>query len=261
MWETDSLEGHWISCMASAGGGGRVTRLGGATVLTNPASSITMLNCMLLKNVRPEGLEPLLDIGRVVLAAHERPPALFLSPLSGDLPGLEARLESLGWRRVLRQAVLVRRLDHTLPEAPAITVSQTEDREGWGYLLTEAYEVPGPLGAGIRSAWAGLTGDASYYLASLEERPVGTGLTWRQGPVAGLYAGAVLPAYRRRGVERATLIRRMQEARTEGAAVVTLQTEVGSPVEHLCRNRLGFDHAYERTLWTPGMTGSPLFRA
>lgn len=253
MWDLESLEAHWLACMASAGGGGRVTRLGEAAVLSNPVSPVTMLNCMLLRNAAPERLEALLDVGRVVLAAQERPPALFLSPLSGDLPALEQRLTGLGWRQALRQTVLVRSLEPDLPEpdpaAPVVT--ETNDLERWGRLLVEAYEVPAPLGEGIRAAWTNLTGDARHYLAWLDDRPVGTALTWQQGPVAGLYAGAVLPLFRRRGAERATLLHRLAEARRHGALLATLQTETGSPVEHLCRNRLAFRRAYERSLWVP----------
>lgn len=250
MWELDALEGHWLSCMASAGGGGKVTRLGGCTALAHPFLPLTMLNCILLKNATPDRLEALLDIGRVVLAAYQRQPALFLSPISGDLPALEARLAEMGWRRTLRQSVLVRPLAAPVPEAPAeVVVTETTDREAWGRLLAEAYEVPVPLADAIREAWAGLSGHGRYYLASIDGRPVGTGLTWGQGQIAGLYAGAVLPDHRRRGVERATVIRRMQDARQAGGEWLTLQTEAGSPVEHLCCNRLGFTHAYERSLW------------
>ncbi|MFZ5815153.1 MAG: GNAT family N-acetyltransferase [Bacillota bacterium] len=252
MWDAEMLEAHWLACMASAGGGGRVVRLGGVTVLTNPASPITMLNCLLLKGVRADRLEPLLEAGRLVLAAGEQPPALFLSPLSGDLPALRARLEALGWQRRLSQAVLVRPLDEPLPALSSeVAVAETADRESWGRLLVEAYGMPPPLGEPLRNAWTGLAGEARFYLAHLEGRPVGTGLSWRQGPVTGLYAGAVLPAWRRRGVERASLLRRMADARREGALLATLQTEAGSPVEHLARNRLGFTLAYERELWAP----------
>ena len=253
MWDVESLEAHWLACMVSAGGGGRVTRLAGATVLTNPVSPLTMLNCMLLRNASPGRLEALLEAGRAVLAARERSPALFLSPLSGDLDALEQRLAELGWRPALRQTVLVRPLDLVLPEPdpglPAVT--ETTDLEPWGRLLAEAYEVPAPLSGGIRAAWANLTGAARHYLAWLDDRPVGTGLAWRQGPIVGLYAGAVLPAYRRRGAERATLLRRLSDGRRDGGLVATLQTEVDSPVERLCRLQFSFRPAYERSLWLP----------
>lgn len=246
----DALEGHWLSCMASAGGGGRVTRLGGATVLTNPQSEMTMLNCILLRSAAPERLADLLEIGRVVLAAYERPPALFLSPLAGPVEALEDRLAELGWRPTLQQVVLVRQLqDLPQPDENGPAVTETTDREAWSRLLAEAYEVPAPLSEGVRAAWANLAGDGRYYLAHLEGQPVGTGLTWRQGPIAGLYAGAVLAAYRRRGVERASLIRRLADARAAGAQYATLQTEASSPVEHLACSRLGFTLAYRRSLW------------
>lgn len=258
MWDVESLEAHWLACMASAGGGGRVTRLAGATVLSNPVSPVTTLNCILLRNASSDRLEALLDAGGLVLAAQERPSALFLSPLSGDLAALEQRLAGLGWRQALRQTVLVRPLEQDAPEphpgAPVVT--ETADLERWGRLLLEAYEIPAPLGEGIRAAWTNLTGEVRHYLAWLDDRPVGTGLTWQQGPIAGLYAGAVLPAVRRRGVERATLLHRLADARRHGALLATLQTETGSPVEHLCRNRLSFLPAYERSLWLP----SPLER-
>lgn len=249
MWDVQGLEAHWLGCMASAAGGGKVTRLAGATVLANPVSEITMLNCILLRNVSPERLEGLLDVGRVLLAAYERPPALFLSPASGDMEALADKLTALGWRAVLRQRVLVRRLDRELPEPPAEPrVVETDDLDRWGRLLVEAYEVPPKLGGSLRAAWAGLEG-GYHYLAYLSGRPVGTGLTWMQGPIAGLYAGAVLPAWRRRGVERASLLQRMADAARRGALLAALQTEAGSLVEHLCRQRLGFDQAYERLLW------------
>ncbi|MFZ5822913.1 MAG: hypothetical protein ACOY94_01010 [Bacillota bacterium] len=263
MWDVESLEAHWLACMASAGGGGQVTRLAGATVLANPVSPLTMLNCILLRNTPPGRLEALLEVGRVVLAARERPPALFLSPLSGDVAALEQRLTELGWRPALRQTVLVRPLDLVLPEPdpglPAVTV--TTDLERWGRLLAEAYEVPDPLSGGLRAAWTNLAGEARHYLAWLDDRPIGTGLAWRQGPIVGLYAGAVLPAYRRRGAERATLLRRLADGRRGGGLVATLQTEADSPVERLCRFQLSFRPAYERSLWlpsTPAKRLSPL---
>ncbi len=252
MWDIAALEGHWLACMASAGGGGKLTRLGAATILANPRSGLTMLNCMLLKSAAPDRLEPLLEIGRIALAEFGRPSALFLSPLSGALPELEAVLSERGWRLALRQVVLVRPLDLELPETPpAPKVEVTGDLEEWGRLLAEAYEVPVALSHDLVAAWSSVTGQARHYLTYLEGRPVGTGLTWQQGPIAGLYAGAVLPGYRRRGAERASLLRRLADARRAGARMAVLQTEAGSPVERLCEEQLGFQRGYERTLWLP----------
>jgi len=253
MWDLQALEGHWLSCMASAAGGGQVLRLAGATVLANPRSGLTMLNCMLFKGVSPDRLDPLLEVGRIALAAHSRPPALFLSPLSGDLPQLEGALVERGWRPALRQAVLVRDLATALPEVPegAPAAAVTSDLKRWGELLAEAYEVPLALSEDLRTAWTGMGDQARHYLTYLEGQPIGTGLTWQQGAIAGLYAGAVLPGFRRRGAERASLLQRMGDARRNGAQTALLQTEAGSPVEQLCLGQLGFQRAYERSLWLP----------
>jgi hypothetical protein len=127
----------------------------------------------------------------------------------------------------------------------------------WGKTLVEAYEVaPGP-GAELAGAWGALLrspGEGSWargYLAHLDGQPAGTGLTWGQGEIAGLYCGAVLPTLRRRGVHRATVLRRLADALAAGSRLATLQTEVGSPVEQLCTSQLGFSLAYHRELWSP----------
>lgn len=254
------LENHWLACMASVGGGGRVTRLGALLAVVHPRLSPMFANFLTFRAATVDQLPDLLTAGEVLLAERGRPPALFLSPAAGDMEGLGAALAGMGWRCHTRQVVLVRSLvSLDLPEAPPAVVQVKEiSREQvgrWGKLLVKAFEVAPSPGQEIGAAWTGLMdhpGDAArarYYLGLVDGKPAGTGLTWLRSGLAGLYCGAVLPAKRRLGVERATLLRRLQDAAASGAHLAMVQTEAGSPVHHLCMNRLGFSLAHERSLW------------
>ncbi|HLN60172.1 MAG TPA: GNAT family N-acetyltransferase [Symbiobacteriaceae bacterium] len=255
------LENHWLTGMATAGGGGRTTRLPGAIAVANPQLAGTTFSFIALRSATPDHLADTLEMGSALLAAEGRAPLVCLSPLAGDVPTLTAGLESLGWKQVAAQVVLIRPLPG--PDLPAprpdVQVGQVEagDLPAWGETLVEAYEVEPIAGEAIAAGWTSLAaahgddGEAQFYLARLEGKPAGTGLTWLRAGLAGLYCGAVLPAVRRRGVERATLLRRLTDAAAKGAEGAYLQTEVGSPVEQLCRTRLNFAVSHTRTLWIP----------
>lgn len=268
MHDPHSLENHWLACMASAGGGGRLTRLPGAVVLSNPHVGSTLWNFIALRGAVASQLEPLLAMAGALLAEHGRPPAIFLSPAAGDMERIAAALRDRGWRRAVEQVVLITDLPSALNETESEVIVEEIDAtalQRWGETLVEAYEVEPRAGQAIAEAWTSLFGhpgegsQVAYYLARLAGQPVGTGLTWSQGEIAGLYCGAVLPAFRRRGVERATLARRLNDAARKGSRLAMLQTEVGSPVEHLCLARLGFRVAYHRELWVPA-SASPSIR-
>jgi len=254
------LESHWLGCMASAGGGGQVTRIPGAVVLHNPRFRSTLLNFMALRGAAPGQLAATLEMGGAILAGAERPPALFLSPASGELNLLREALLALRWRCHTTQAVLSRELPGQEGEGSGLVqVREVGPSElgCWADTLVRAYEVaPGP-GGDMAEAWSlllsdpGVGAEARLCLGFVEGEPVGTGLLWLQGAIAGLYCGAVLPAFRRRGVERATLLARLAWAASAGARLAFLQTDAGSPVEHLCCNRLGFSQSHRRELWLP----------
>ena len=255
-----SLENHWLTCMASVRGG-RLSRIIGGLVVANSDFGGAAFNFITLRSVATDCLEGALEAGQALLAEHGRPPVVYLSPLAGDTAALGEQLEHLGWRRRLRQVVLARGTAHlpTHSPHPALTLS-TSELKVWGATLIQAYEIEPRAGRELAAAWSSLSqgdGIATYYLAHMEGKPVGTGLLWRQGGLAGLYCGAVLPAFRRRGVERATLVQRLHDAAAD-AHTALLQTEAGSPVEHLCVQRLGFDPAYAREIWLPANSAHTL---
>lgn len=259
------LENHWLACMASVGGGARMTRMVGGLVVANPQVAGLAFNFIALRGVQPERLPAALDIGGTLLAACGRPPAVFLAPAAGDPGRLEAALAELGWQRRVRQSVLVRSLGPTdepelsLPGAPGITIDAVTPKlvSLWAKTLVSAYEVDPITAEHLTEAWGGLLqspGDGAHSLGCLarfDGHPAGTGLLWRQGEIAGLYCGAVLPELRRQGIHRATVGFRLAAAAAAGCAVATLQTEAGSPVERLCTGELGFSVAYHRELWAP----------
>jgi len=258
-WMTQRLENHWLACMAAAGGGGRVTRLPGALVVVNPNVGGCALNFITLRSTSPDDLGQALEYGAALLAGEQRPPAVFVSPAAGSVEEIEQQLSRKRWRCTTRQAVLA--MDLPAPDAGTESLHvQTigpDQLDSWADTLVQGYEVSPHAAPDIRAAWAPLLqapGEgcwSQFYLAWLEGSPVGTGLLWSQGEIAGLYCGAVIPTARRRGIERATVLRRLAEASSRGALVATLQTEAGSPVEHLCVHRLGFRVAHYRSLWVP----------
>jgi GNAT superfamily N-acetyltransferase len=260
-----SLENHWLACMAQLGRGARVSRVPGALVVANPTVTGHAFNFIALRGADPARLGATLELGSALLAGEGRGPALFLSPAAGDVATLGAALQAAGWGPRLEQVVLICTLPRPEPPtgAPAepsgLTIQRIgpESRETWGATLVQGYEVEPLAGEAIASAWAALltnpgeAAKAHLYLATVGGQAAGTGLTWIRSDIAGLYCGAVVPAFRRQGVERATVQRRMADATAAGARAAFLQTAPESPVEHLCVNRLGFQVAYTRSLWLP----------
>jgi GNAT superfamily N-acetyltransferase len=255
------LENHWLACMAQLAGGARVYRVPGALVVANPEAAGLAFNFIALRGADPGHLAATLEQGSALLAGEGRAPALFLSPAGGETAALQEALRAAGWSLRLQQVVLSRdprtQVDPTGPAAIQVERIGPDSLALWSRTLVEAYEVEPRSGANIAGAWAALqaepgeSAEARFYLASVEGKPVGTGLAWIRGETAGLYCGAVLPHARRQGVERATLLRRMADAAAVGCHTVLLQTDPGSPVEHLCVNRLGFRSEYVRELWGP----------
>lgn len=277
------LDGHFLAAMAAAGGGGQTVRLAGALTVVNPRVRSTALNFMTLRETDPDHLTETLRQGAAILAGHGRPPAAYLTPLSGNVPALRKRLGALRWRRHTTVSVLCAPLgceaasgvndtpvvqaeagpragESGPPQGDRVRIEQIgpDGLQRWLDVLTEGYEAMPDAAIQVRAAWSTLMaqpGDgatACYYLGYVGERAVGTGLLWQQGMIAGLYCGAVAPAYRRRGIGTALLARRIAAAAQNGAALVTLQTESGSLVERVCTSTLGFQTAYQMELWLSG---------
>ncbi|HEY8346743.1 MAG TPA: GNAT family N-acetyltransferase [Symbiobacteriaceae bacterium] len=254
-----TYENHWLACMAAVGRG-RVTRLEGGIVLTTSRMPGAFLNFGLPRDCHADRLPFFLEASGALLAANGHPPALFLSPDAGDVPALSAVLLDRGWHPAVHQVVLERDLPVTgVDPAPGVAVDPVGPAElgHWIRTLAAAYGAAPDRALRISRAWASLWANPGegcrslLCLARVDGQPVGTGLVWMQGALASLYCGAVLPEYQRRGVERTTILYRLRWAAEQGCHRAILQTEVGSPVERLCVDKLGFRPVYHRTLWVP----------
>lgn len=89
----------------------------------------------------------------------------------------------------------------------------------------------------------------TFYVGCFEGRPVAVTLLLIDQGVAGIYAVATLPEFRRRGFSRRLLARAVSDARRLGCETVTLQVHRGSEAERLYLN-LGFSVEFDCVLWS-----------
>ena len=90
--------------------------------------------------------------------------------------------------------------------------------------------------------------DQRFYLGAVEGVPAAVTLCLIASGVAGIYAVATLPAFRRRGLSRALLARAIADARLRRIETVALQTYAGSDAERLYR-ALGFVPEFDSVIY------------
>jgi len=102
--------------------------------------------------------------------------------------------------------------------------------------------------------------DIRRYLAMIDNRPVATAALSLTPEVGWLSAGAVRDEFRRRGVQRALIAQRMNDAAQAGCAHVATLVSPGSASERNLR-RADFTPACDRQLWLPpDWTDRPFYR-
>ncbi|MHB8876302.1 MAG: GNAT family N-acetyltransferase [Myxococcaceae bacterium] len=89
----------------------------------------------------------------------------------------------------------------------------------------------------------------SFFLGALEGRVVGVTLLLVTGAVAGIYAVATLPEFRKRGVSSTLLGRALAVARDRGCECVSLQVMEGSAA-HALYDKLGFQTVFRSPLFS-----------
>jgi len=102
--------------------------------------------------------------------------------------------------------------------------------------------------------------DIRRYLAMIDGRAAATAALSLTPEVGWLSAGAVRDEFRRRGVQRALIARRMNDAAQAGCAHVATLVSPGSASERNL-HRAGFAFACDRELWLPpDWTDRPFYR-
>jgi GNAT superfamily N-acetyltransferase len=131
--------------------------------------------------------------------------------------------------------VLVRYETATIPEPPAangVVTRAVQDRAAWVRLVSRAFaegrEADEPSRRSNELSAAAAHG---LFVAEVDGVPAGAGAVAVFNGIGFLYAGAVLPEFRRRGVHRALLHARTAFAASRGAARTTIKTARDSTAE------------------------------
>lgn len=88
-----------------------------------------------------------------------------------------------------------------------------------------------------------------FYLALRHNVPVGIGVLYVEEELATLAAAATLPAFRRMGVQRALIQKRVEKAVEKGAKYITSEATFGS-ASHRNMEREGLKMTYTKAIWT-----------
>jgi ribosomal protein S18 acetylase RimI-like enzyme len=118
------------------------------------------------------------------------------------------------------------------PQPSAVAVRTSTNRRTWTDLAMRAFdETPAPRDVLRRTLQTAAAAAQVLVVASLDGDDAGVGALGIAGETALMWSGAVLPAYRRRGVHQALLAARLAIAHERGATEAAIKTRAGSAVE------------------------------
>jgi GNAT superfamily N-acetyltransferase len=153
-------------------------------------------------------------------------------------------------------AVLEGNIDAAAP-AGAVSVRTTANRRAWTDLAMRAF-AESPAAADVLRRTLQTAAAAAHVLvvASVDGADAGVGALGIAGETALLWSGAVLPAYRRRGVHQALFTARLAIAHDRGATGAAIKTLAGSTVERSAM-KLGFTRTGMRRRVRRDAPGTP----
>lgn len=230
----------------------RTCEMRGATLLVAPGLPTPMFNRVIgLGNTHSASAVDLDEITNIYRAAGVNAWWLHVSP--GAQPdSLAAELISRGFRPPARQFWVKMLHRNTLPScietAFDIRIIRASERQVFGEILCDAFEMPAPL-----AAWfAALAERENWHAVGAfdHNKLLGGGLLRIEGATAWLGAGGVRPDARGHHVHRAIMALRIQLAIEAGCSVIT--TETGEPMQDepnpSLRNMLanGFEKVFSR---------------
>lgn len=168
----------------------------------------------------------------------------------------EDQLAALGLRMTERLVVLAMPVTARLPMPSAVEVVEVRDPAGLalaGRLQSEVFGIPPPSPAALAEQLRAVTAPGAEqlvrcYVAHVDGVPVGSAGGTVDGDALRFWEGSVLPAYRGRGVYRALVARRLEDARSTTAdfALVKAVDDTSAPI----LSRLGFTPYGEQRGWS-----------
>lgn len=88
----------------------------------------------------------------------------------------------------------------------------------------------------------------TFYLATIDNHPVGVGVLFIKDKIATLAAAATLPSFRNKGIHTALIKKRMYQATKEGCDLIVGQARFGS-VSQNNMERAGLRIGYTEAIW------------
>lgn len=167
-------------------------------------------------------------------------------------PNLDGRLAARGFASRPSCEMYVRDAKAPIERAGSDVEIVPIDREdGDAVELFASTVASGFRDGGTPEAWSAAIGRFAArtrhaFLARIDGESAGGGVVTVEDGLARLVFMATLPAFRRRGVQRALMQARLDRAREQGADTVFVQCDPGSPTARNAR-RLGFRRAYAKT--------------
>jgi GNAT superfamily N-acetyltransferase len=168
---------------------------------------------------------------------------------------LGRELARLGFYNSGFHAALIREVEPDVSDPAGISVEPVRATAGMEDFLAAyvvGWGIPDAMGEQFKAnvrPWLGERG-WSLYLARIDGRPVATAILFVHSGVGYFADSATDPAFRKRGLHSALLIRRLQDARAAGAAFVCSGADFLS-TSHRNMERIGMRLLFLRAVWTP----------
>ncbi|MEZ4667283.1 MAG: GNAT family N-acetyltransferase [Anaerolineae bacterium] len=227
--------------------------VGGASATVIEKFPIPFFNRVIGLGIHQPATEDLVDELITIYQQYEVPWDVSLSPLaqpSDTADWLEAR----GFKHTSNLAKMIRSNEPPLVLATDLRIERVDAHNAtvFAEINQRAFEMPDWY---IEMVQHLLKQDNVYgYIAYDKDTPAGSGLLIVSGEIGGLFSGATLPEYRRRGAQSAIMVQRIRDGLDLGCRWFSTETGEETP-QHPNPSyhnmlRTGFELAYLRPNYT-----------
>jgi len=206
---------------------------------SHPAKRLNSINP--LDRHDSKGIDARIELAEERFRAADRQPVFRLTPLAP--PSLDDRLAALGWRGA--SASIVMRSDLSrLQVGSAIQHLPVRDMPRFVGASLQIHALVPAMAEPFARLLTMPPGDVGLFLFEEDGAPLSTAVCVLDGPYAGLFDVATLPAMRGRGIGRRLVTSALNWARLRGASVAWLQVEADNEAALALYRSLGFMDAY-----------------